>query len=74
MAKLDTTGTPGIYRRHNKDCDRGRRCDCPYVVESRVDARKVTDTFGTLADAREAKRLAARRAKLSKGARRWPAP
>jgi hypothetical protein len=31
-AKLVKTGTPGIYRRHAKDCARGARRDCAYVV------------------------------------------
>jgi hypothetical protein len=31
-AKLVKTETPGIYRRHAKDCDRVGRCECPYVV------------------------------------------
>jgi hypothetical protein len=42
------------------------RCDCSYVIESRVDGRKVTETFGSYADAREAKRAVARRGELAK--------
>jgi integrase len=62
-AKLMKTGTPGIYRRHAKDCARGPRCDCSYVV---VYTGR-TSTFGTLEEAREGKRLAQRQAKLSRG-------
>lgn len=53
---------PGIYRRHAKECARGPRCECAYVVI--YENRKLT--FPTLAEAREGKRLAQRRAKLSK--------
>src|SRR5262245_50255066 len=53
-AKLDKTNTPGIYRRHRKDCGRGR-CDCAYVVVWRHRGRQYTATFRTLAEAREAK-------------------
>jgi hypothetical protein len=62
-AKLVKTATPGIYRRHAKDCARGPRCDCAYVV---VYGGK-TSTFGSLEEAREGKRLAERQAKLSRG-------
>lgn len=64
-AKLEQTGTPGIFRRHAKGCARGGRCDCAYVVVYLLAGRQRTETYGTLADAREAKRAAARRAKLS---------
>lgn len=61
-AKLTKTSTPGIYRRHAKDCDRAGRCDCSYVVVYDGQAR----TFRTLDEAREGKRLAQRQAKLSR--------
>jgi integrase len=61
--KLVKTATPGIYRRHAKECDRAGRCDCPYVV---VHDGK-TRTFATLTEAREGKRVIEREAKLSRG-------
>jgi integrase len=61
-AKLVQTTTPGIYRRHVKDCDRKGRCDCAYVVVYDSKAQ----TFGTLAEAREGKRIAQRKGKLSR--------
>ncbi len=61
-AKLLKTGTPGIYRRHGKDCDRVGRCDCPYVVVT--DGK--TQTFATLTDAREGKSIMRREGKLSR--------
>ena len=54
MPKLTKTGTPGIYRRHTKGC-RGGRCDCSYVVVWRHRGKQETETFRTLAEAREAK-------------------
>ena len=60
-AKLIKTSAPGTYRRHPKDCDRVGRCECAYAVVHDGRAR----TFPTLAEAREAKRLAQRQAKLS---------
>lgn len=62
-AKLVKTNSPGIYRRHAKDCQRRLRCECPYVV---VHDGK-TATYATLDEAREGKRLAQRQQKLSKG-------
>jgi integrase len=53
-SKLEKTGTPGIFRRHAASCERGR-CSCPYVVVWRHRGRQHTDTFRTLAEAREAK-------------------
>ncbi len=53
-AKLAKTGTPGIYRRHAKGCE-GNRCDCAYVVVWRHRGKQHTDTFRTMAEAREAK-------------------
>ena len=53
--KLATTSTPGIYRRHATNCARGGRCDCSYVVVWRHRGKQHTETFRTLAEAREAK-------------------
>lgn len=53
-AKLTKTGSPGIYRRHAKDCA-GGRCDCAYVVVWRHRGKQHTETYRTLAEAREAK-------------------
>jgi integrase len=61
-AKLVKTNTPGIYRRHATTCDRNGRCDCSYVVVYDGKAQ----TFGTMDEAREGKRIAQRKAKLSK--------
>src|SRR5829696_6040632 len=52
--KLESTTTPGIFRRHIKGCLRGR-CECSYVVVWRHRGRQHTATFRTLAEAREAK-------------------
>jgi integrase len=54
-AKLQTTNTPGIFRRHAKECARLGRCDCSYVTVWRHRGRQHTETFRTLAEAREAK-------------------
>ena len=54
MAKLTKTSTPGIFRRHRRDCP-GGRCGCSYVVVWRHRGRQATETFATLAEAREAK-------------------
>jgi integrase len=54
MAKLTKTSTPGIYRRHTKGCT-GGRCTCSYVVVWRHRGRQETETFRTMAEAREAK-------------------
>lgn len=53
MAKLTKTSTPGIFRRHTKDCG-GGRCDCSYVVVWRHRNKQHKETFRTLAEAREA--------------------
>jgi integrase len=53
--KLETTDTPGIFRRHAKRCDRRGRCNCAYVVVWRHRGRQHTETFRTFAEAREAK-------------------
>ena len=58
-AKLERTSSPGIFRRHSKKCARPKpregRCDCSYVVVWRHRGKQHTDTFRTLAEAREAK-------------------
>lgn len=53
-AKLSKTTTPGIFRRHARDCD-GGRCNCAYVVVWRHRGKQYTSTHRTLAEAREAK-------------------
>lgn len=56
-SKLEKTSTPGIFRRHRKDCGRGERCDCPYVITWRdAHGGQHNETHRTLAEAREAKR------------------
>lgn len=54
-AKLEKTGTPGIFRRHARACRREARCECAYVIVWRHRGRQHTATFRTLAEAREAK-------------------
>jgi integrase len=54
VAKLTKTSTPGIFRRHRRDCP-GGRCDCAYAVVWRHRGRQSMETFSTLAAAREAK-------------------
>lgn len=77
-AKLATTSTPGIFRRHATDCPRGARCDCSYVVVWRHRGKQHTETFRTMAEAREAKgsrdageRRASSKEKLSDYAAAW---
>jgi integrase len=53
---------PGVYRRHVKNCSRQGRCQCGYVLVYNGKAQ----TFRTLAEADEGKRLAQRQAKLTK--------
>ena len=53
-AKLDPTNTPGIFRRHVKECAR-QRCGCAYVVVWRYRGKQHTETFRTMAEAKEAK-------------------
>jgi integrase len=60
-AKLVKTSTPGIYRRHVKQCNRVGRCECPYVVIHDGKMR----TFPNMTEAREGKRIMQRQAKLS---------
>jgi len=54
--KLETTNTPGIFRRHSKDCEGNGRCGCSYVTTWRAHGRQHTETHRTLSEAREAKR------------------
>jgi len=54
MAKLSKTSTPGIFRRHAKDCA-GGRCDCSYVVVWRHRGRQHKQTYRTFSEAREGK-------------------
>jgi integrase len=54
-AKLEKTGTAGIFRRHKKGCARRGRCGCPYVIVWLHRGRQHTETFRTYAEAREAK-------------------
>ena len=53
---------PGVYRRHVKDCSGQGRCQCAYVLVYNGRA----ETFRTLAEADEGKRLAQRQARLTK--------
>src|SRR5581483_8573312 len=53
--KLERTSIPGIFRRHAKDCSRSGRCDCAYVIVWRHRGKQHTETYRTLAEAREAK-------------------
>lgn len=64
-AKLETTNTPGIYRRHAKDCVRRGRCECSYVIRYRDRGRLRMETFPTFAEAREGKR--AREGAIARG-------
>jgi hypothetical protein len=82
--KMQRTNTPGIYRRHAKSCDRTGRCECSYVIVWRHRGRQHTETYRTLAEAREGKRSRevdvdrgefspAIRAALREYALEWPA-
>lgn len=82
MAKLTKTPTPGIFRRHKQGCSGRGRCECSYVVIWRRRGRQSTESFRTLAEAREAKRereagavrregAEARRVALHAFAREW---
>lgn len=56
--KLVKTSTPGIYRRHVKDCPNyeGKgRCKCPYVVPKRHRGRQHFETFPSFDLAKEAR-------------------
>ena len=52
MAKFTKTSTPGIFRRHAKECV-GGPCDCAYVVVWRHRGKQATETFRTFSEARE---------------------
>lgn len=52
---LEKTRTPGIYRRHGNECQRGRRCECPYIVRWKAQGRSHRQFFATLDLAREFK-------------------
>jgi integrase len=54
-AMLTKTSTPGIFRRHVKSCAGEGRCSCAYVVVWRHRGKQTTETFGSFAEAREAK-------------------
>jgi hypothetical protein len=54
-AELEKTDTPGIFRRHQKGCDRRGRCKCAYVVVWRHSGKQHKETHRTSAEAREAK-------------------
>jgi integrase len=54
MAKLTKTKTPGVFRRHVKECDETGRCDCSYVLVWEHRGKQHTETFRTAAEAREA--------------------
>lgn len=82
VAKLEQTGTPGIFRRHRHDCPRRGRCACSYVTTWRAHGRQHTETHRTMEEAREAKRgheadvargefVAASRLTLHTYAREW---
>ena len=55
MAKLATTSTPGIFRRHVTGCGGEGRCDCSYVIVWRHRGKQHKATFRTYTEAREAK-------------------
>jgi integrase len=58
MAKLTKTSTPGIFRRHVKDCpniDGKGRCSCNYAVPRRHRGRQRMETYRTFEAARTAK-------------------
>ncbi len=55
MAKLTKTSTPGIFRRHQRDCPQDGRCNCGYAVVWRHRGKQSMETFATLAEARAAK-------------------
>jgi integrase len=44
MADLEKTGTPGIYRRHRKDCEAKDRCKCPWVITWRHRGKQYKET------------------------------
>lgn len=54
MAKLTKTKTPGVFRRHAKECKESGRCDCSYVLVWEHRGKQQTETFRTAVEAREA--------------------
>lgn len=54
MAKLTKTSTPGIFRRHVRDCDGEGRCSCSYVIVWRHRGKQYKETFRTYNEASEA--------------------
>ena len=55
MADLEKTGTPGIYRRHRKDCDGRDRCKCPWVITWRHRGKQYKETCHSFNEARQRK-------------------
>lgn len=55
MADLEKTGTPGIFRRHRKDCDARDRCKCPWVITWRHRGKQYKETCGSFNEARQRK-------------------
>lgn len=55
MAKLTKTSTPGVFRRHRRDCSGKDYCRCSYAVVWRHRGKQRMETFSTLTEAREAK-------------------
>lgn len=53
MADLEKTGTPGIYRRHRKDCDSRDRCKCPWVITWRHRGKQHKETCHSFNEARK---------------------
>ncbi len=55
MADLEKTGTPGIFRRHRKECDARDRCKCPWVITWRHRGKQYKETCGSFNEARQRK-------------------
>jgi integrase len=55
MADLQRTATPGIYRRHGKDCSGTGRCDCAWVIVWRYRGRQYKETCSSFNEARSRK-------------------
>jgi integrase len=55
MADLEKSGTPGIYRRHRKDCDARDRCKCPWVITWRHRGKQYKETCHSFNEARQRK-------------------
>ncbi len=64
--KLEKTGTPGIYRRHNTTCRGTGRCRCPYVVRWKAGGKTYKQMCPTWELAKEQKAIVG----ASKGPRR----